>query len=56
MCKLLIIFLIIILLLILFGPIKIQNRILEMMYPREYENFVSLSSKEYNVDENLVYA
>ena len=54
--KLLIIFLIIILLLILFGPIKIQNRILEMMYPREYENFVSLYSKEYNVDENLVYA
>lgn len=54
--KLLIIFLIIILLLILFGPLKIQNRILEMMYPREYENFVSLYSKEYNVDENLVYA
>ncbi len=54
--KLLIIFLIIILLLILFGPMKIQNRILEMMYPREYENFVSLYSKEYNVDENLVYA
>ena len=50
----LIIFLI--LLIIIFGFLKIQNRILEMIYPRNYNNFVELYSQEYQVDENLVYA
>lgn len=50
----LIIFLI--LLIIIFGFFKIQNRILEMIYPRNYNNFVELYSQEYQVDENLVYA
>ena len=41
---------------ILFVPLQIQNRILEMIYPRKFDNFVTLYAKEYQVDENLVYA
>ena len=55
--KLLIILLIIIIVtIILLGPLQIQNKILKIMYPREFENIVTLYAKEYNVDENLVYA
>ena len=41
---------------ILFGPMQIQNRILEIIYPRKFDNFVTLYAKEYQVDENLIYA
>ena len=41
---------------ILFVPLQIQNRILEMIYPKKFDNFVTLYAKEYQVDENLVYA
>ena len=55
--KLLIILLIIIIVtIILLGPLQIQNKILKIIYPREFENFVTLYAKEYNVDENLIYA
>ena len=35
---------------------KIQNTILKAMYPKKYSYEVEKYSKEYNVDENLVYA
>lgn len=41
---------------ILFGPLQIHKRILELMYPREYDNFVVLYAQEFQVDENLIYA
>ena len=41
---------------ILFGVLKIHIRILEKMYPKNYSNFVTMYAKEYQVDENLIYA
>ena len=53
---LLIIIILIILLIILFNVLKVQNRILEIIYPKGYNNFVELYAKEYQVDEYLIYA
>ena len=33
-----------------------KNNILKIFYPKKYEEIVSLYAKEYNVDENLIYA
>lgn len=40
----------------LFGPINIQNKILKIIYPIKYENFVENYSTKYEVDKNLIYA
>lgn len=47
---------ILIMIFILFGVLKIHIRILEKMYPKNYSNFVAMYAKEYQVDENLIYA
>ncbi len=47
---------ILIMIFILFGVLKIHIRILEKMYPKNYSNFVTMYAKEYQVDENLIYA
>ena len=36
--------------------LKVQNNIMKVLYPIEYENLVTLYSQEYQVDEYLVYA
>ncbi len=41
---------------ILFGVFKLHTRIMEIIYPREYDNFVVLYAQEFQVDENLIYA
>ena len=51
-----ILIIIIISLVILFGPFNLMNKILVKIYPREFSNFVELYSKEFSLDENLVYA
>ena len=51
-----ILIIIIISLVILFGPFNLMNKILVKIYPREFSNFVELYSKEFQLDENLVYA
>lgn len=33
-----------------------KNNILKIIYPKKYEEIVTLYAKEYNVDENLIYA
>lgn len=53
---LIIIIILIVLLIVLFEILKVQNRILEIVYPIKYNNFVELYAKEYKVDEYLVYA
>ena len=53
---LIIVIIIIILLIVLFGVFKVQNRILEIIYPISYSNFVELYAQEYQVDEYLIYA
>ena len=53
---LIIIIILIVLLVVLFNVLKVQNRILKIIYPIKYNNFVELYAKEYQVDEYLVYA
>lgn len=36
--------------------ILFKDSILKIFYPKKYEEFVTLYAKEYNVDENLIYA
>ena len=36
--------------------ILFKDSILKIFYPKKYEEIVSLYAKEYNVDENLIYA
>ena len=52
---LIIIIILIVLLVVLFNVLKVQNRILEIIYPIKYNNFVELYAKEYQVDEYLVF-
>lgn len=33
-----------------------KNKILRIIYPKTYREFVSLYSEEYGVDENLIFA
>lgn len=49
------IFLIIIIIILLF-PLKLPERIMKLIYPIKYENFVEVYAKQYNVDKYLVYA
>ena len=39
---------------VFFGLMK--NKILKIMYPKDYKNLVLLYEEQYNVDENLIYA
>lgn len=56
--KKLIFFLIVLIIIVyvLFDVINIQDIILKKIYPKEYSNYVEKYSKEYEVDENLIYA
>ncbi len=44
------------LVIILLGPLDIQTKIMKKIYPKTYSNFVELYAKQYQVDENLIYA
>jgi soluble lytic murein transglycosylase len=48
--------LLIIIIFVLLDVVKIQNIIQENLYPRKYEEIVSKYSKEYDVEEELIYA
>lgn len=49
--------LILAIIIILFGTFIINiNTIYKLMYPRKYSESVSRYSKEFNLDENLVYS
>lgn len=51
------IFLIIIVIcIILFKVIKIQDKVLEILYKKEYNEYVEQYSEKYNVDSDLIYA
>ena len=54
--KLIVILIIIIILFLLFGVFHIHEKILKIIYPKEYNEYVEKYSTLYNVDENLVYA
>lgn len=53
--KKLIIFAIIILIIIVFLGI-FKNKILKIIYPKTYSEFVTIYAEKYNVEENLIYA
>lgn len=54
--KLLILIIITILLFSLIRILKVQNIILENIYPIEYEEYVEKYSKEFNVDKHYIYS
>ena len=41
---------------ILVGPLQIRTKILKLVYPKKYENFVKIYAEKYQVNENLIYA
>ena len=49
-------FVIIIILCAIFFLIVFNKKILKIFYPKRYEEIVNIYSKEYNIDENLIYA
>ena len=55
MRKKIVIWLIAVIIFIIF-LILFKDNILKIFYPKKYEEIVSLYAKEYNVDENLIYA
>ncbi len=56
MKKILIIILIICVILAIFSIFNIPNKILKQIYKKEYSVYVERYSREYNVDEELIYA
>ena len=54
--RILIIFLLIIVIYILFGPLKLQQRLMKFFYPIKYEQFVESYAKHNNLDKYMVYA
>lgn len=52
----LIILLIICVILAIFSIFNIPNKILKIIYKKEYSQYVEQYSKQYSVDENLIYA
>ena len=52
--KLFIFIIVILIFIILFFIFK--NKILKIIYPKDYEEIVKLYSEQYNVDENLIFA
>lgn len=47
---------IIVVIFILLVPLNIPQKVLKMIYPTEYSNYVELYSEKYNVDKYLIYA
>ena len=41
---------------VLFKVVKVQDIVLSALYPKKYDTEVSKYAKEYEVDENLIYA
>ena len=56
MKRTLIILLIICVILAIFSIFNIPNKILKQIYKKDYSQYVEKYSKQYNVDEELVYA
>lgn len=54
--KLIVILIIILILFLLFGVFHMQEKVLKIIYPKQYSEYVEKYSAEYNVDSNLVYA
>lgn len=54
--RVIIIVILLLIVFLLFGPINIQNKILKIIYPIKYENFVENYSTKYEVYKNLIYA
>lgn len=54
--KLIVVLIIILILFLLFGVFHVHEKILKIIYPKEYSEYVEKYSAEYNVDSNLVYA
>lgn len=54
--KLVIIAILLIIVFVLLGPLKIQNKILKIIYPLKYKEYIDLYSEEYNIDKYLIYA
>jgi len=54
--KFLLVLAIILVVFILFNVIKVQNIILKIIFPIEYEQYVDKYSEEYNVEKNLIFA
>ena len=53
--KKLLIFMIIILIIVVF-LLVFKNKILKIIYPKNYKEIVSIYAEKYNVDENLIFA
>ena len=41
---------------LLIGPLQIKTKVMKLIYPKKYENFVKLYAEQYQVNENLIYA
>ena len=41
---------------LLIGPLQLKTKVMKLIYPKKYERFVELYAKQYNVNENLIYA
>ena len=54
--KLIIIAILSIIVFVLLSVFNIHSKILKVIYPIKYENFIDLYSKEYNVDKFLIYS
>ena len=52
--KLLIVIILILIVIVFLGIFK--DKILKIIYPKTFKEYVSIYSEEYNVDENLIYA
>lgn len=51
-----VIFAIAVIVFVLFKVVKVQDIVWRALYPKKYETEVSKYAKEYDVDENLIYA
>ena len=52
--KLFIIIIIVLIIIVFLGIFK--DKILKIIYPKTFKEYVSIYSEEYNIDENLIYA
>ena len=52
--KLLIVIILILIVIVFLGIFK--DKILKIIYPKTFKEYVSIYSEEYNIDENLIYA
>jgi len=54
--KFFIIIAIVLVVFVLFNVIKVQNVLLKIIFPIKYEQYVQKYSREYEIEENLIYA